>query len=913
MKKPICYLILLLLLLPVSQSLQGQSGKNQPSWSFIAGDKPGYHLMTLQQQPGKRAVATAAIDGTTACFSLDGKLIWKSPSTGGFPFDLTTGDIDGDGMDEVLVAAGNGSLYAYDHDGRSLWVFERRPPLYQVCIVRNAEDKVTIFTGGVEQVLYALAPDGTVINSMPTEHVIRHLRAGNALGNGRDYLAMATASSGLTPLLKLFLLNPDDLSTVWQRADISVPGMNPGRRFFSMLFTDLDKDGKEELVMGGGWRENGMIHAFNDKGETLFSKSDKNIPNIPYRMSLLRKISVTGDDYILGHFGDVLIIYETDGSLRELIRGPYAFAGSWFDPETKTLLMGSEVSGGTEIYAYRLDLPGWKEAFSTQQPAGRLKEMEDNIALLRKQIRDFTPPSYQPLPKKTLAITRIAGEVAGQFTHVEFARNISLSQKIDNPDELWCREREFRMQYQNTAAELVKIIQEKESAGENVIVWAGHGNAIFFPLSTFESLIKAGPEHLKGFAFAEMEGTGELTRQVVEEIILPLAELCLRHGKIILLRNKNIFWNGTCYLPFWKNVLLNEKYKEVFVPGLEESNSRSQELSLAGRVGLWQSDFFTRWACATITDNVNFDRMFEWGGQQLMTHHLRNLVSTASMGASVHFNEMQSNNYSGNLKFVAAAEDINREIEPNTNPREPYAQLMPYYEMLEKGILQIPDRNNLLSCSDFALVMKSPPSATYLSHGINGHRYNYPATPEPVMVFNKLDTYWGGSITDDWDFSRYAMNVKYRTCNFIPELPYGLVPIVPEGVAENSRFRNTALTDGEFFYDQSGARLTAPEYWMNVEAAIKDASTRLPVRVEGAAHWSVIKLDDKHLRLVLIDPGYLDPASREVKILFQHVKPKSCRDILSGEALKFKGNTLDVVIPAGIFRIIDVELRKKLP
>jgi hypothetical protein len=862
-----------------------QPDKDNAFWSFTAGNSPVYHVKTLQHQPGKRAVVAAGMDGTTSCFSPEGILIWKSAPTGGFPFDLATGDIDHDGLDEVLVAAGNGSLYAYDQDGRMLWVFERRPPLYQVCIARNAEGKATIFTGGIEQVLYALAPDGRVRNSMPTEHVIRHLRAGNALGDGRDYLAMATASSGLTPVLKLFLLNPDDLSTLWQRDDISVPRMNPGRRFFSMLFTDLDKDGKQELVMGGGWRENGMIYAFNDKGETIFSGSDRVIPSIPYRMSLLRRIETREDDFILGHFGNVLILYETDGSLREVFSGPYAFAGSDYDPELQTFFMGSEVSGGTEIYAYRMDNPGWKEAFIHQKASGRLKEIEDNIATLNNQIQAFTAPEYQPAPKKTLAITQI-GDVS-PFSKVEFARNITLSQKIDNPDELWCRERDNRNGYKHTAGELVDIIKEKEAAGENVLVWAGHGNAVFFPLSTFEQMMLAAPKHLKGFVFAEMEGTGENTQEVVEQLLLPLAELCLKHGKIIFFRNKNVFWSGTCYLPFWSKVLLNDKYKDVFIPGLEETNSRTQELSLAGRIGLWQTNCFTHWACRTVTDNANFDRMFEWGAQQIITHHFRNLVSTASMGADMFFSDIHGGEQTAGM----------------------FAQLVPFYEMLEKGIIQIPTQEQLLSCSDFALVMKSPPSPQYLRSGMNGHRYDFPNATDQEMVFNQLDTYWGGSTLPDYDFSAYAMNVKQRTCNFLPELPYGIVPIIPAMESGSNRFKNTITTDGEFFFDEAGNTIPASQLKSKVEEALKSAAERLPVIVAGEAHWSAVKLDEKHIRLTLMDPGYLDPASRKTEIIFQHVKPKKCTDILSSERLKISGNKVQLTIPAGIFRIIDVELK----
>lgn len=879
------------------------------AWGFPAGHSPVYHLRTMRQQAGGRAVVTASIDGTTACFSPEGKPLWSSLATGGFPFDMAVSDIDGDGLDEVLVASGDGALHAYDQDGAPLWKFARTAPLYQVCVARDRNGKAVILTGGVEQVLYVLSPQGAILNSLNTEHCIRHLRAGNVLGNGDDFLAMATTSSGLTGILKLFLLNPRDLSVQWQHANLSIPGMNPGKRFFSLLLTDLNRDGKDEVVLGGGWRENGVIHAYNDKGKLLFSKSDRRIPNIPYRMSLLRKITLPGDECILGHFGNLLILYETDGTLREIIVGPYSFADSHFDPELKTLFMGSAVSGGTEIYAYRLDQSGWSKAFATQQAQGRLKEIEDNIAALNRQVREFKAPAYQPAPRKTLAITQIKD--SSGFRHVEFARSITLSQKAENPAELWCRERDRRMAYKNTVDELVQIIKDTEAKGENTLVWAGHGDAIYFPLSTFERLMQAGPRHLKGFVFAEMEGTSERTQEVVEKIIFPMAELCRQHGKIVLFRNKNIFWNGTCYVPFWSKVLLNERFKDVFVPGLEETNCRTQELSLAGRIGLWQARCFSHWACRTVTDDANFSRMFEWGGQQILTHHLRTLVSTAAMGADIYLSDIHAG-VRGVQGHVMDGEDPQagrRTAGGSPGPAgDLYDQLVPFYQMLEKGILQIPHPDQLLSCSDFALVMESPPSDAYLKHGINGHRFSFPQDQDPEMVFSRMDTYWGGSVLPNYDFSAYAMNVRQRACNFLPELPYGLVPIIPAHAAKSGKFRQTITTDGERFFDGNGKKHDATEFKPEVEKALKTAAARLPVTVAGKAHWSAVRLDAKHIRLTLIDPGYLDPAERAVEIHFQHIRPGTCIDILSGETLKPNENKLSIVISAGIFRILDLEL-----
>ena len=144
-----------------------------------------------------------------------------------------------------------------------------------------------------------------------------------------------------------------------------------------------------------------------------------------------------------------------------------------------------------------------------------------------------------------------------------------------------------------------------------------------------ERVLQAAPRHLYGFEFAEMEGVDAEMQEVVERIILPLAELCARYGgKKIVFRSKNIFYTGTAYLPFWRKVLMDARFTDVFVPALEETNSRTAELSLAGRIGLWLTGGFNRWACRVVTDNACFDRMWEWSSQQLQNHHLRHLAGT---------------------------------------------------------------------------------------------------------------------------------------------------------------------------------------------------------------------------------------------------------------------------------------------
>jgi hypothetical protein len=873
--------VLLFIGLALSGNAIGQT--SEVLSSFSTDGHTVYHLRPAAVADGQRGIIAAAYDGTVLAYTPQGKRLWIAQPSHDFPYDLCVANLDGDPQDEILVATAGGTLFALDDDGSLLWSFNRTSPLFQVAVARQTNGTVIILTGGVSQELYALSPKGKLLDSLKTQHCIRHLRTGNFLGSGQEDVAVTTASSGLSGKLSLMLVNPADLKVRWKQENLGTFADNSGKRFFSMLIVDLDKDGRDEIMLSNSWGEHGRIYAFNHQGKQLFSTTDPRIPNVPYRMNLLRHVKLADDEFVLGHFGNVLILYNLNGTCREVLQGPYSFADGAFDPANKTWYMGSAVSGGDEIVTLRLDRPGWRQAYAKVRPISRLAKIEGNMARLREQIAAFRPPAYQPPPHEVTVVSRQPPNRKDK--HLAFLTPVTWSQKITSRKELWCRDIDKRKRYDMTADQIVAAARKLESEGTDFILNAGHGHAVHFPLSTFEKILAAAPRHLWGFEFAEVEGVDAQMQELVAQIMLPLAEMCRARGKHIAFHNKNIFWSGTCYMPFWKQVLLNEKYQDVFVPALEETNCRTQELSLAGRIGLWQAGAFNRWSCRIVTDNANFDRMWEYAGHQVLSHHLRQLVSTAALGADMFYNTIQKDPLAG--------------------------QLLPFYDLLEKGIIHIPRREELLSLSEVSLGMASPPSAQYIEHGINGHQYRYPQDEQPQMVWDRLDCYWAGAPLADHDVSRYVYGAERRQCNFLPPASFGMVAIVPSDIptGPKTRFQQILKTDGQYWYDDQGKRQAASAYKSTVLAVLESAANRLPVRVMGQAHWSVVRLDSTHVRVTLIDPGYLDPAERDTTIVLQHLDGIGCRDILSGENQPIDGRRIRVQIPAGTLRVIDIEHR----
>lgn len=107
---------------------------------------------------------------------------------------------------------------------------------------------------------------------------------------------------------------------------------------------------------------------------------------------------------------------------------------------------------------------------------------------LERQIAAFQPPPYQPAPRVVTAVARKPTD--GQYHNVRFLQQLTLSQKSENCDDVWCRSTDGRQSYSMTADEIVASVRKKEAAGKDFMIWAGHGSAAFMPLATMERTCK---------------------------------------------------------------------------------------------------------------------------------------------------------------------------------------------------------------------------------------------------------------------------------------------------------------------------------------------------------------------------------------------------------------------------------------
>lgn len=616
------------------------------------------------------------------------------------------------------------------------------------------------------------------------------------------------------------------------------------------------------------------------------------------------------------------------------------------------MILGSAVSGGDCIHLIDAKATDWMDAYSGMEPQGRIREVITNIRSVNEKIKNFTPPAYQP---KREAKYLIVSEAGRPFNPSKIAEldpkdneqplaalhrdlfpydNVAFSANrwfTDNRDRSalphgWAKKRDQRMTYSLTREEIVGYAARMESLGVRFMMTAGHGNdPLFMGLDTIEAILRAAPRTCDGFIFPEMERTDEGMKWIVDNHIRPICDLCLKYGKKkLVLRSKHAFWSGNAYMPLWREVIMSRKYKDILVPAMEETNERAPDLSLSGRLGLYLTGYCEQWAARAVRDNLSFNRYFEWGTGMVGSHFLRALVYRASLGADMFLIQL------GSLRTGTAGEasaEHGRYLHERTGRKLPgqASDLSaggadrghlsehgvfchdPFVHMLGKGVICTPkDRSDILSISPVALGIMDP-DPDYIRHACNGHHIEEYAAGEAPLVFDRLDNYWAQAPTATHDIGSYGAGRTKQAHNFLPLFPHGLITFLParEDVSRIPQLVAKFDTDGKSWFI-GGQKRTPAAAKPVILRVLGDRAGALPVRVHGEAAWTAVRIDDRHIRLTLLDPGYLSPAERRVNVTFG-VTAVRATDILDREGLTIRDGGMAVTIPAGVFRIIDIE------
>lgn len=225
------------------------------------------------------------------------------------------------------------------------------------------------------------------------------------------------------------------------------------------------------------------------------------------------------------------------------------------------------------------------------------------------------------------------------------------------------------------------------------------------------------------------------------------------------------------------------------------------------------------------------------------------------------------------------------------------------FALMKSGVLPVVEKEDILSIGSWHLIKNVDEEVV---EGVSsGHDLTIYDEHDDDAVISYGKLCWAGTDVPEYDYSK-MLGVDYRWLNFTPSLPYGMIPVAPIEFEAELKKTNTPYVVSDWkkgFVD--GKSVAAKDFGAVMKETAGKGAANMPVVVKGAS-WSAIRLDEKHIRLILVDPGYIDPQEREVEIKLQGQAPVSATDILSGEKLKIANSSINLKIPAGSMRFVDL-------
>ncbi|MCG9793686.1 PQQ-binding-like beta-propeller repeat protein [Flavobacterium algicola] len=938
MKIKLTFLSFLLFGITIVGTINSYANGTPPS-KGIFSIETGYTITKVRTALDKKKsfVVASSYEGTLLGISYEGKILWKNALSGFMNQDIWCQDITGDGKDEILAANSDGTLYCLNADGKLIWQFKKDDtPMYAVCVVKK--DKVPyVVCGGFDKSIYYLNADGKEVKQLKSKSYSIEKNSGKLEGkipennthtpnfirsipqaDGSEVLAILGTNNHMSSSGTIYLFKPLE-DQPFRKDKVTVP-----RSMGDFKVMDLNEDGENEVFLGNSVHtsDTGYGIYYPKTGNTKVVKIKSKDLDTGYLIVQGEKIGAGKNSQLLVLMGDRILLVNPNLDMKkaETLVSKHAFNDVWKDPSTGKIILASDQSGGSCIHIIDTEEANWKKEYININPPGKIQSILKNTEVIVESIKKFKPLAWErkPLPvyfmsenfKTPLAIS-VSDNIKKNFSSPVFLNSKHMTQ-VQSP-ESWNRDamtnekyrnkRDRRKKYNLSQQEVLDILGKEYINSPGLATWGGHGNdPYFYSLQTTEKLIDIAAGKKTVLIYPELEDHTDDFQFVLNDLINPLAKYSQGKNTNLFLRTKNIFWLGSIYKPEWKNFMSGE-YADVFVPSMEETTDKIMELSLSGRLGIWTSGATNSWGSRAVRDNTSFDRQRQVSYQTIPNHYLRMLVYHISYGATYLDNFPIDQDYMSVL-----------------------------WDLIAKGALYVPKSEEILSFSPVHLAMTEP-NENFIQEGGNNKYttfFDKKYEDENPAVFSRMTGCWPGAQVTPWDFSRYAAGVTDRRLNFLAPYKNGMVLIVPPqkgALAKTDEprgkltdhlhpfYKNNIkeyITDGKDYISADGKeKYPANNYYKGIEKDINESAKLLPITVSGEVAWVVAQTAPTHLRLTIIDSGYINPAERLANISFNGVKPVKITDVLTGEKWDAKNTaSVKIDVPLGSFRFIDVELEK---
>lgn len=845
---------------------------------------------------GQTIIATSGVDGLIYFLNTEGEQLAsvrpktaKAAGVAGLVRHLVAGDFDGNGTDEIMSFVNYKSFEGNNFfDITDLSTYSR--PAYWGGITSANADNTTPALGFTDKQLphaYDMDGDGN-------DEIVGHWGVFHPEDGPRTQLFSTMLTDGeKMPLSK------------YEQYAKNYLIQNHG--FQNSDKEDLTKTGKYLLQHGipGDFDKDGKAELFTVYGDDLFL-SDYN--------SVTKSISISSYTWAhsMYHFTDGACLQNRNGGADKIV-------------------LAGPINGDDHFYVVDLTDENWRTDARTIYSSGKFAEIEQNLDKLTDDINQFsgtvaqgnepiwyldyfasglwwdmTPENCEKYAQGVYdAQQEWYDKIGGQAGHL--SSRIRLAASINSA--IWGVSNQASKETV-TAEGVVEFCRALAQKGAYFCLNIGHGNHVYMYPETLADCYEASVVNGECFMMAR---TKELLHPEYFDLYKPYLDAVLTRAEqigaeppMIMLCAKGAIFSsmsqqqGDEYFP---------KYKDVLVPGVENSNVTVLEWSLAERVGLWMNGDVKRWACNVIGDNLAANRVAEWGGMRNAHVVLRQMLSQYALGARVF--RVTSVTGLGNPMYERG--DVSGEENVWSQPF--HKGVLNFLKIVEKGIYpHAPEPQQVKGISPVSISLYNR-SERLLEQSFNHDHYKYQLESDD-HVFNRLACWNAYTDIPETDITSYLYGTKRRWDNLFPSTPGGFVTIIPSKQATqleaNSWCNQAYQTNGDSWSDFSVE--AAKELISNEVMAQRDS---LDFYVDGECFWQVTqdKDDPKSYFVLVMGNSVLSPVERTVTLkvgkklegnwkVFDQLS--STPDEAIGTISSGSGN-VTLTIPAGTARLLSIK------
>jgi len=891
-----------------SYSLTGSRYETQSLiWSITSCDFDG---------DKKKEIVLGGIDHYIYVMDAEGKDLWKF-DVGGVPFDIATGDINGNGKNDIIIASldHKGTLYALEYKKGILWQYSNERPFLSVAVGDiDADGKTEIVAGSFAGMLYVLNERGGIKwkkQIVKKSSSIGAVAIGDIGGSNGQEIVCGTRTNGVVAL-------DAEGNTIWFKTTILKKNKKRGfplRWVRSVIIDDINGDGKNEVISGS--RPNGMVTVMNGGGEILWNK---NFPKLVNKTSNVQISidNITGDKkkeivcllhgfihkgqkrtspiVLLEHLGDIIYKKHSEKNFFS------THISNIDNSEYSKILLSSSRRGH---YFYQMGISSANAKSSQKQLFEKEKNNTDEILKMANKLdASNTVPfnTSSPSPKihvilrsnsdlKKAYIEKLAAFLKKrEAPELSYEMMITQMYETRKTSKNTQKQPKFAKKCSYSQQKILQIIKVYETLKMPFFVVIGKACQFHMSISTMEKILQVAPKYCRGFmANEDIYSHDKMFETFIHEIV-KIMDMLLKHEKKLILDEFLDFWIKVPTMPTVGQKLFNKKYNDVLVPMYKTNRFITPELNIGMIIGLWKAGLVKQWGFCAQDDLWKWESIYMNPPDDVL---LRMEVMAASLGATYfrieagrEFIEQRDGEW-----VVSEGAKKHRDL---------------FHTLVRNDIIKPVYDSKQLIISPVMLQVK------YDSSLMPRKNQNHKTYWQDAYKLEGALAYKFPLQTTNEDYlPSFIYDMKHFYDGLFPKTPYGFIGIVPEWVnpLKISGIKDYLIIDGQNVYKKNGKKYDAGEVKERLLDNLRTYQKEIPFQTNGI-FLAINEIRDGYI-LYLIDSGHLDISNSDTDIKINlPVKNPKIIDAISGNTIKCKNNKINITVPAGSFRIFKIHFPK---